>query len=303
LARSGRSGDREERARLPRVTDIGRCEAANPQQDGFRDMASVKKLFLAIILLNPLTCLAQTDSKQLQTSLQSELLGKTFALRGFPVDDKIQLDSRLQPLQSIHPGSWTVANVEVEKIEVRNDLIRLVGARVGYAYDKKSESFQSIKQRSKIEVEIAGQPAGTPEEISKAIRSGLFLATQSEINESLPKIWKDFFTNKEAKKNHLDAKPVQDSTVAHIGNGVTPPKVIYSPDPEAPQFGNPKGHVTVLSVVINTSGQAENINLELPVGLACDESAIAVIQRWRFQPAMKGNQPVPVKVNIEMQIR
>jgi TonB family protein len=262
----------------------------------------MKKLLLAIIWLTTSACFAQIDSKQLQTSLQSELLGKTVTLRGFPIDDKIELDSRLQLLKPVHPGSWTVANMEIHQIEVSADHIKLVGARVGFEYDRKSENFKSIRQRKKIEIEVEGQMPGTPEEVSKAIVLNLFFAGQSEINDSLPQFWKDFFARREAKKNHLDTKPAN-SNVARVGSGVTPPKVIYSPDPRTPQFGNPKDHVTVLSVVINTSGQPENINLELPVGLGCDESAISVVRTWRFHPAMKGDQPVPVKVNIEMQIR
>jgi protein TonB len=39
------------------------------------------------------------------------------------------------------------------------------------------------------------------------------------------------------------------------------------------------------------------------LGFGLDQKAIQAVQQWKFQPAMKDEQPVPVLLNVEVQFR
>ena len=56
----------------------------------------------------------------------------------------------------------------------------------------------------------------------------------------------------------------------------------------------------MLSVVINSEGKAENIQVVKPLGMGLDEKAIEAVQRWVFRPGT--NQGVPVKVRAQIEV-
>jgi len=40
-----------------------------------------------------------------------------------------------------------------------------------------------------------------------------------------------------------------------------------------------------------------------PLGMGLDEKAIEAVRTWRFEPAKKDGQPVPVQMNVEVSFR
>jgi len=93
--------------------------------------------------------------------------------------------------------------------------------------------------------------------------------------------------------------------VYRVGGGVTPPRVIYGPDPEySEQARQAKVSGTcVLRVVVDPTGLPRDVTIEKPLGMGLDEKAIAAVRTWRFTPAMKDGVPVAVQVNIEVSFR
>jgi len=87
-----------------------------------------------------------------------------------------------------------------------------------------------------------------------------------------------------------------------VGRGVSPPKAIYAPDPpyaEAARKSKFQG-VCVLDLVVDSSGQPKNIQVQRPLGFGLDEQAVAAVATWKFEPAMKDAQPVPVRIAVEV---
>ena len=76
------------------------------------------------------------------------------------------------------------------------------------------------------------------------------------------------------------------------------PRAIHSPDPKYTKEAASR-HIdgtSVLMVVLNSSGSAENIAILDPLGMGLDEQAVKAVQQWRFQPAMKNGQPISVQI-------
>ncbi len=85
-----------------------------------------------------------------------------------------------------------------------------------------------------------------------------------------------------------------------IGHGVTPPRVVTSPDPEYSEEARQAGlqGKCVLSLVVNSEGKPENITVSRRLGMGLDEKAVEAVRNWTFLPALKDGKPVAMRVEI-----
>ncbi|RMH20976.1 MAG: energy transducer TonB [Acidobacteria bacterium] len=89
-------------------------------------------------------------------------------------------------------------------------------------------------------------------------------------------------------------------SVLQIGDGVSPPVKIHSPQPlytEEARAARVQGMV-ILQAIIDAQGSVADVKLlkGLPHGLA--ESALDTVRRWKFKPATRDGQPVAVYFNL-----
>lgn len=93
--------------------------------------------------------------------------------------------------------------------------------------------------------------------------------------------------------------------VFSVGNGVSAPKLLLKVDPIYPEGaeGSADPRTVQLSIVVNTDGKAENIQVVKSVDPDFDASAISAIQQWRFQPGMNNGAPVNVTARVEVNFR
>ena len=99
---------------------------------------------------------------------------------------------------------------------------------------------------------------------------------------------------------------------------VKPPKAIYSPDPEYSLAARVvKRQGTVLwGVILGRDGSPDDIwvirkfiyaNGEektfKALGLGLEQKAIEAVRHWKFEPATKDGEPVPVFLNVEVTFR
>ena len=87
-----------------------------------------------------------------------------------------------------------------------------------------------------------------------------------------------------------------------VGAGVSAPRAIYDPDPDySEEARKAKYQGTVLLwLIVGADGKPRDIRVQRSVGMGLDEKAIEAVRQWKFEPAMKDGQPVPVEVNIEV---
>jgi len=89
------------------------------------------------------------------------------------------------------------------------------------------------------------------------------------------------------------------------GRGVTPPRPIYSPDPEFSEEARKAKYqgICTLMIVVATDGRPTNIRVVNSLGMGLDEKAIETVKTWRFEPGQKDGHPVPVEMAVEVDFR
>ena len=91
----------------------------------------------------------------------------------------------------------------------------------------------------------------------------------------------------------------------HVGNGVSAPRALETPDPEYSEEARKAKYqgVVVLWLIVGPDGKPHDIRVSRPLGMGLDQKAIEAVNRWRFEPAMKDGRPVPVQINVEVNFR
>jgi TonB family protein len=86
---------------------------------------------------------------------------------------------------------------------------------------------------------------------------------------------------------------------------VTPPRVLYRPDPEYPQEARRARNqgTCILSLSIGTDGLPRDIKIVRGLGMGLDESALATAGTWRYEPARKDGKPVEVQSEVKVRFR
>jgi protein TonB len=93
--------------------------------------------------------------------------------------------------------------------------------------------------------------------------------------------------------------------VFRVGSGVSAPRAIFAPDPEYSDEARKAKYqgTVILWVIIDAEGRPREIKVARSLGMGLDEKALQAVRNWRFEPALKDNQPVAVQVNIEINFR
>jgi TonB family protein len=86
------------------------------------------------------------------------------------------------------------------------------------------------------------------------------------------------------------------------GRGVTPPRPIYSPDPEFSEEARKAKYqgTCTLMIVVDTDGKPTNLRVVNSLGMGLDEKALETVKTWRFEPGKKDGHPVKVEMAVEV---
>jgi protein TonB len=86
---------------------------------------------------------------------------------------------------------------------------------------------------------------------------------------------------------------------------VTAPQPTHTADPpfsKAARENRIEGRV-VASLIVEADGRVSSVMILQARGYGLDEEAAKSLRMWRFKPAMRDGQPVPVQVNVEINFR
>jgi len=101
------------------------------------------------------------------------------------------------------------------------------------------------------------------------------------------------------------AQTTENDSVYEIGNGVTPPKGTYMPDPEYSEKARKKkiSGTVVVAMVVMPDGKVRDVTLIKSLERSLDQQAIAAVRTWTFEPATKDGNLVAVHVRAEVSFR
>jgi protein TonB len=87
-----------------------------------------------------------------------------------------------------------------------------------------------------------------------------------------------------------------------MGQGVTPPRVIYQTDPEFSEEARKAKYQgnCLLDLVVDASGRPTKIRILNALGMGLDEKAIESIKSWKFEPGKRNGHNVAVEIAVEV---
>ena len=90
--------------------------------------------------------------------------------------------------------------------------------------------------------------------------------------------------------------------VKPIGNGVSAPTLTYRVDPIFPRGSKSMDEIVLVNMIVDPKGVPQNVRVLRGVGAAVDEAAVEAVKQYRFKPAMEHGKPVPVLLNVEVNL-
>jgi protein TonB len=90
--------------------------------------------------------------------------------------------------------------------------------------------------------------------------------------------------------------------VRRIGGGVSPPQVLFAPEPEFSEEARKAkvaGNVLVY-LQVDTNGKPIRVRVLRGIGMGLDEKALEAVRLYKFKPAMENGKPVTVEMNVEV---
>jgi periplasmic protein TonB len=90
--------------------------------------------------------------------------------------------------------------------------------------------------------------------------------------------------------------------IYHVGDGVSRPRALYTPEPEFSEEARKAKYqgVVVLTIVVGTDGRVYSPRILRSLGMGLDEKAIEGVKTWKFDAARKDGHPVAVEMNVEV---
>ena len=268
------------------------------------------------------TAYAESPQQQLKTALH----GKTVFIRGFYQDDRLEYTAQGEVMGTPQPGSWTVAQMQVNRVAVRQDRFEVSGPRVITYVDHATGEFRTLKPSRKhtIRITLHVLPATLNQKQLGALIQKVFVTEAKPDISVFPPYWREFLSGNMIRSSDKDGKPAfkrQDETIAdageedrpvhsdssgepvfHVSERIEAPKVQYQIDPEYSESARAQKFSgrTVVSLEVDRSGAVHDIQIVQPVGYGLDDQAVRAVQQWRFSPARRNGEPVAVLLEAEV---
>jgi TonB family protein len=90
--------------------------------------------------------------------------------------------------------------------------------------------------------------------------------------------------------------------VYNVGNGVTPPKPVFMPNPEYTDNARKKkiNGTVLVAMIVTQEGTVRDAKVVKSLEKGLDQQALATVSTWKFEPATKDGKPVAVHLNIDV---
>jgi len=247
------------------------------------------KPLIAILLLVS-ACPAPADN-DLKDSLKKEYEKHILILRTAFQEGDQEFDTDGKPLKAPAATQWRIYGpLLITKMTSDSDKLILEGVRVDSPSLHKPDKKHLLDSGHAVKVEIhLDHPIGSGDEL-RAVVDRVFFPDVKHSDYSRPEY------------RRADGNAGADETVYHVGNGVSAPGAIYSPDPDYANEARKRKYqgTTVFTVIVDKTGRVSRIKMVRPLGMGLDEKAVERIAVWKFKPAQRNGEPVEVEINVEV---
>ncbi len=265
---------------------------------------------------------AWADSRELESELKADYVGKVVTLRHFYHGDNLKFHSDGSLAADATEGPWTVdGQIAVEKIQLHGGLLEIKGRRIYLIFDSKSKpqdtlmildsyngkdrkNMEKLLRQSavKIEVELLSTTPAS-DEVTSALHA-VFAVPGESLMGVVPDYWRKYFAELEGRPDN-SSKPTETLYYVRPGNGVSAPHLTFDPEPEYSEAARKLKYqgTVVLSLVLDPAGTARDLQITKAVGLGLDERAIDAVRTWKFAPATKDGVAVPVALSVQVNFR
>jgi len=279
--------------------------------------------------------LASGQNSGLVEHLRDEYKGKTFVLRGFYSNDRLRYNSIGTLVRGANAGDWTGDGfVLILDFFFSHKRLVIDAQRVEVVIDHKEFHLRPVTQTAqdgglipvRVETKVDLGEQDSVVQFDDAI-SKIFLSSKDHISDLIPDYWKPCVPAGLIGRNEICrfskeilaipgvASAVESSSadydnyslkaasqIFHVGNGVSPPRSKYSPEPE---FSEPARRTKyqgtlALGMTVNEKGMPMNIHILSPLGAGLDAKAVRAVEKWKFEPAEKDGHPVAVEIAVEV---
>ncbi len=237
-------------------------------------------------------------------------------------------------------GAVQIKKVELGQNELRLQGWRLFVRRAStgqapFEFKRPTDSQQTPPVKPSIKVEIKTDQPLTTVDQAQSLLGNVFALNKDDLLDSMPEFWRIYLdahlddydlkqgkemefktqgssTRSNSSQRYSASQPPasQESqaplgTIYHFGPKVADvqkPKAKFTPEPsytEAARYEKFQG-VIVVSIIVDQTGKVRRVGVLRPLGLGLDESAVATLRTWSFDPAMRNGEPVAVEMNVEV---
>lgn len=239
--------------------------------------------------------------------------------------NQLKFDQQGERVGKIREGLWaTDAMVQVESLKVRGRELQIAGKRVANYFDPDKGSFQRRLTMSDVRIQVDLPDRSVTAEQLMPVLTKIFLTGSQTLADVAPDYWKACLEGQiinhichdkttELFRNKADLAPRELPRFGLVykvgfevdGAKVSAPKALSMPDPKYPEIARQAKlqGTTVLWLIVDRDGVPKHISVVRPLGLGLDDAAVRTVEKWRFKPAMKGSEPVPVQINVEVNFR
>jgi len=260
---------------------------------------------------------------QVRQELVRTLIRHTIYVRQAYQASYLRFDEQGKLLNHVEPGSWTdTGAIYPTKIEMSSTgLLHIEAQRVAVAFDQTKATWQTIRRESvPVVVEVQFSQATLTVESAQRTINAVFAKSLEELTPALPKHWQPctsgvlqhdpvrrgrvFCFDKNVTPDMVSHAPVATDAIRETGS-VSPARPVEAPIPKFTDVARELrfNGSSILWVVLNEMGRAEQIYVVSPAGYGLDDEAVKAISKWEFSPAVLNGKPVRVQTIIEVNFK
>ncbi len=255
----------------------------------------------------------QLHAQSTVADLRTRLIHQPLYLRGQWREDKLRFDASGQLIGTSALTTFTIAGIDIRSVDLKGDRLVLKGKRAGLEF-KQDQPERVVIDQEPIQIEIAAPPGGDYTLPLDHILTLNFI----DLLQPMPSYWRPFAQEHLLPRatpaatnasTHTPAAPAAQASTQppqssaqplKAGGNVTAPRLLVHTEP---QFGIQARSLrysarVLVQFVVDATGAPSQLVLLHPAGLELDERALAAVAHYRFAPATRNGQPVPVQLEV-----